>query len=57
MKAMMYRVNDKGNVVTGLIPANHSEEASVNKVGVAIAGTLLLLTIGFIALMALVLTQ
>jgi len=44
-------------VATALVPANHSESAGVSKLGVGIAGTLLLLTAGFLVFMGILLTQ
>jgi len=59
MKAITFRVNRKGHgyVATALVPANHSESAGVNKLGVGIAGTLLLLTVGFLIFLGILLTQ
>jgi hypothetical protein len=53
MKAITFRVNQKGYVMTALVPANHTEAARVNKLGVAIAAFLFLLTAGFIGAVAL----
>ncbi|HWY77298.1 MAG TPA: hypothetical protein VN281_16865 [Verrucomicrobiae bacterium] len=58
MKAITFKVNRKGGyVATALVPANHSESAGVSKLGVGIAGTLLLLTAGFLVFMGILLTQ
>jgi hypothetical protein len=50
MKAITYKVTDNGcgHVNTGIVPANHSGAARVDKAGLIIAGTLLLLTIAFV---------
>jgi hypothetical protein len=59
MKAIKFKVNRKGNgyVATALVPANHSESAGVSKLGVGIAGTLLLLTAGFLVFLGILFTQ
>jgi|GEM_PF-5684108 hypothetical protein len=57
MKSISFKVNQKGNGFVALVPANHSESAPVNKLGVTIAGTLLLLTAGFLLFLGLLLTQ
>jgi hypothetical protein len=59
MKSISFKASQKGNgYITAVVgPANHTEALGVNKVGVAIASTLLLLALGFIAFMALILTK
>ncbi len=57
MKPYSIKANRKGYITTIMLPANHTEALGVNKVGVAIASTLLLLALGFIGFMALILTK
>jgi hypothetical protein len=57
MKAIRLKVNAKGNGFVAMVPANHSESTGVNKLGVAIAGSLLLLTLGFLGFLAFVLMK
>jgi len=59
MKAITYKVTDngRGHVNTGIVPANHSGAARVDKAGLIIAGTLLLLTLAFVGTLLLVLLR